>query len=166
MTRTSNRDNTQSTYREKILEHLLVGDILRHLWSERRRAEVMKPEVDAAGYDIVIECDSTLRHVQLKSSRAGAKTARQKVHLQLAEKPSGCVIWMIFEPESLAFESFLWFGGKPGEPLPDIRQLPVAKHSKGDSTGWKAERPNLRVAPKSKFDVVRSVPELVARLFG
>jgi hypothetical protein len=45
-----------SSYREVVLEHLLVGALMRELWlSGVRRIEVLKPQVDDSGYDLVLE---------------------------------------------------------------------------------------------------------------
>ncbi|WP_428265410.1 hypothetical protein [Haliangium sp.] len=149
-----------------VLEHLFVGGLLRVLWlSGPVSAEVMRPQVDNAGYDLVIEVNDVIRHIQLKSSDRDAKTARQNIHLHLARKPSGCVIWMQFDPESLDLGPFLWFGGLPGEPLPALDDFKVAKHTKGDATGRKAERPMLRVVPKRRFEVIETIEEIVDALF-
>lgn len=155
-----------STFREAVLEHLLLGELLSHFWLAGMHAEVLKPNVDDGGYDVVIEANGITRHIQFKASYSGAKTARQKVHLELGKKPSGCVIWMIFNPKTLAFESFRWFGGPPGEPLPNIEGFEVAKHTKGDASGTKKHRPQVRVVPRGKFEVVETIPDLVDRLFG
>ncbi len=157
----------QSSYREALLEHLFIGAILSHLWRNGPiAAEVMKPQVDDAGYDIVIEVNSLIRHIQLKSSFIGARTASQKIHLRLAEKPSGCVIWIWFDANTLDLGPFLWFGDEPGKPLPDLSGYKVARHTKGDATGRKAERPMLRVVSKGKFRALTSVADVVAALFG
>ena len=101
----------QSSYREALLEHLFIGALLRALWCAGPiSAEVMKPQVDDAGYDVVVEANGVIRHIQLKSSFHGAKTASQKVHLRLGEKPSGCVIWVVLKPKTLELGPFLWFG--------------------------------------------------------
>jgi hypothetical protein len=156
-----------SSYREALLEHLFIGELLRLLWTcGPVVAEVMKPQVDDAGYDMVVECNGVTRHIQLKSSFSGSKTARQKVHLKLGEKPSGCVIWIMFDPQTLGLGPFRWFGGTPGEPLPDLQKFRVARHTKGDATGYKAERPMLRLIPKGSFRNVDSIAELVELLFG
>jgi hypothetical protein len=114
----------------------------------------------------VIACNRALRHIQLKSSHREAATAKQNVNVRLAEKPSGCVVWVIFDEETLALGPFLWFGGPPGEPLPDLGSFPVAKHTKGNAQGVKTERPNIRVLKRAVFEQVASIPELVRRLFG
>jgi hypothetical protein len=47
----------QSSLREKLLEHLFIGELLRRLWRlGRRDIEVLRAEIDASGYDLVLEC--------------------------------------------------------------------------------------------------------------
>lgn len=162
----STQHNLQSSQREAVLEHLLVGEILRWAWVGKGLVEVLRPAVDASGYDIVLECNSIIRHVQLKASHSGSSTARIPVNRALAGKPSGCVIWSWFDRESLAFESFLWFGGNPGNPLPSLKGLPTGKHSRGDATGTKRERPMIKMLPKGQFTKLNTVDELVDALFG
>jgi len=160
-------DQHQSVYREQLLEHLLVGELLRHAWlRDQARLEVAKPEIDRAGYDIVLEAHRVVRHVQLKSSSITAKTARQNVHIDLAGKPSGCVVWTRFDAATLRLGPFLFFGARPGEPLPSLEGLSTARHVKADSAGLKALRPNLRVVPRNRFIEIATVEELYVRLFG
>ena len=45
-----NMDQHQSVYREQLLEHLLISQLLRHSWLyDQAQLEVAKPEVDRAG---------------------------------------------------------------------------------------------------------------------
>ena len=159
--------STHSSYREMLLEHLLVGEILGHLWTRGiAHVEFLKPQVDDAGYDIVLACNSITRHIQLKTSHATAQRSNVDLQLNLAKKQGGCVIWTFFDAETLRLGPFLWFGGPPGKLLPEIRSFRMAKHTKGDATGKKAVRPNLRLIPKGKFERLTTVAELVQRLFG
>jgi len=159
-------DTHQSVYREHLLEHLLIAELLKHSWLHHdAELEVAKPEVDRAGHDILLEARGIIRHVQLKTSATDAKTARQKVHVDLASKPSGCVIWTIFDPDKLDLGPFLYFGSDAGRPLPVIDEFPVAKHTKGNALGVKAERPNLRIVSKGKFAKFDEIAELYAQLF-
>jgi hypothetical protein len=156
----------QSSAREKVLEHLFVGELLRWLWRKRiRDVEVLRSEVDSSGYDVVIDCNGFLRHIQLKSSHKKAKAANQKINIKLAAKPSGCVVLVRFDPETMALGPFLWLGGHPGDPLPDLGAK-FGRHTKGDSKGHKAERPNIRVISKGKFTPVPTMEALTLRLFG
>ena len=166
-TSSANEHNLYSSYREVLLEHLLSGEVMKHLWLRGNiRIETLKPQVDDAGYDLVLEANGIVRHVQLKSSHVGSSTSDVKVSLHLAKKPSGCVVWLWFNPKTLQLGPYLFFGGPPGHPLPSIADFKVAKHAKGNAQGVKLERPNMRVIPKSGFDTLSSVTELVFRLFG
>ena len=160
------KDSMNSSYREKLIEHLFIGELLKFSWQENEvLIEVSKPEVDNSGYDIIIEYSGILRHIQLKASFVGSKTASQSLHLKLSEKPSGCVIWIYFDKETLELGPFYFFGDKAGKPLPNIEKEPVARHSKANSDGYKAERPNIRKLNKGKFERINSVDQLFKKLF-
>ncbi len=160
-------DSLHSSRREKLVEHVFVGEVLRNLWRARvHEVDVLRAETDAAGYDIVVEVDSVTRHIQLKSSARKSKTSKQKVHLALGNKRSGCVLWVLFDSSTMELGPFLWFGGSPGKPLPDITGFPVAKHTKGNAEGEKAERKNIRVITKGKFTKIESISGVIEKLFG
>lgn len=156
-----------SSYREMLLEHLFAGDVMRHVWlSGVKRLEVLKPQVDDGGYDMVLEGNAIVRHVQLKATFRGSKVARFNINTGLALKPSGCVIVLLFDRETLELGPFLWFGGPPGTPLPDLERYPVAKHTKGNAQGIKLARANHRVVPRARFESVASIPAIAEKLFG
>lgn len=160
-------DSYQSVYRERLLEHLLIGELLKHSWLHHSASlEVSQPSIDRSGHDVVLEANGITRHVQLKASSLSAKTSKQKVHLGLVNKPSGCVVWVRFDSSTMALGPFLFFGGKPGKPLPSLDGFKVAKHTKGDAEGVKKDRPNIRVIPASKFRKVSSIADLYWELFG
>ncbi len=162
-----NKHTHYSSYRERLLEHIFVGEIMRRLWAQGiTELEVLKPQVDDSGYDIVLEANSVMRHVQLKASHHGSSAREIKANIRLATKPGGCIVWVKFDADTLVPGPFLWFGGAPGEPLPDISKYPIAKHTKGNAQGVKAERPNIRLIPRSHFQLVENVDELLSLLFG
>lgn len=116
MSTEDDRHYRRSTYREKVVEHLFVGDLLRYLWAKRAGAvDILKPEVDGAGYDIVVTHGQTVRHIQLKTSLVNGSATSQNINASLADHPSGCIVWVLID-EDLNFKGFLWFGAKPGEP--------------------------------------------------
>jgi len=160
-------DTHQSVYRERLLEHLLVGDLLRHSWLHAgAKLEVSQPSIDRSGHDVVLEANGVTRHVQLKSSSHSAATLAQKVHLGLASKPSGCVVWIRFDRATMVLGPFLFFGAEPGLPLPPLDGFKMAKHTKSDKDGVKKERPNLRIVRKSQFREIADIPALYMALFG
>ena len=149
----------RSLYIEKMIEHLFIGELLKVswvLWLKGRSSllEVAKPEVDDSGYDVILEANEFVRHVQLKSSILGGKTSQQTVHKRLAEKPSGCVVWVRFDEETLELKEFLFYGSKPGRRLSLHNLPPVAK------------RPNTHRIRKGLFDSYESAEEIYQVLFG
>lgn len=79
----------QLSFREKTLEHVFIGDCLRRLWAKGVwEAEVLKAEVDAAGYDLVMKVSGVHRHIQLKASYNGSTVREQTINTKLADKPS------------------------------------------------------------------------------
>lgn len=160
-------DTHQSVYRERLLEHLLIGDLLRYSWLYAgAKLEVSQPSIDRSGHDVVLEANGVTRHVQLKSSSHAATTPAQKVHLGLTTKPSGCVIWTRFDRATMDLGPFLFFGAGPGLPLPSLDAFNMAKHTKGDKNGVKMDRPNLRIVRKSQFCEIADIPALYKVLFG
>jgi hypothetical protein len=164
---TEKLDSHQSVYRERLLEHLLIGDLLRYSWLHGGATlEVSQPSIDRSGHDVVLEANGVTRHIQFKSSSHVAKTARQTIHVGLAGKPSGCVVWTRFDHDTMTLGSFLFFGGAPGAALPSLDNCKVAKHARADANGVKRERPNLRTVPLSRFVRLDGIPALYVALFG
>ena len=164
---TSTIHTLNSSYREILIEHLFVGEIMRRLWLRGiTQFEVLQPQVDDSGYDLVIEANGVVRHIQLKSSFDSAATAQVKASLKLSHKPSACVIWVRFDPKTMHLGPFLWFGGEPGLPIPDLNDFKVAKHTRANAQGIKQERPNQRSIPRSAFESLPDFDPLVTKLFG
>lgn len=157
------KNSIYSSLRESIVEHIFVGEILRQLWCRGRyKVEILKPQVDNAGYDLAIACNSTLWHIQLKSTNEDGKRNSVNVSLELTNKPKWCVIW-IFIDKDLGFKSFRWFGSDSGQFIEE--DFKKTTHTKGDSTGHKAKRPGYREVPRSKFKKLTK-DEVIERLFG
>jgi hypothetical protein len=162
-------DDSQFLYsrlREKVLEHLFVGDLLRCLWRlGRRDIELLRAEVDYAGYDLVLECNGYVRHIQLKSSHRKSAARTVNAHIGLAQKPSACIIWIRFDPSTMELGPFLWFGAEPGRPVSSLGDR-LARHTRADHTGTKGFRPNLRVIKKSSFRELSTIDQVARVLFG
>ena len=157
-------DSGASSLREQYLEYGFLGQLCQEMYRRDVGMDILRSHTDRSGYDILLEANGVERHVQLKSSFVGAKTAIQKINMRLADKPSGCVVWVRFQRDTFELAEFLWFGGLPGEPLPPLGNR-VAKHTKGDQFGNKAERSGIRVLNKGQFTTIPSIPALVDRLF-
>lgn len=155
-----------SSAREKLVEHVFLGDLLRALW-QRNVADVavLRPEVDSGGYDLALEHRGLVRHVQLKSSHRDAKRAAITANVRLLDRPSACILWIYFNSDTLLLGPFLWFGGAPGEKIPTLGEK-VATHTKHNAQGKKGARPGHRVIPKSSFTKLDTIDEVVQWLFG
>lgn len=162
-----NKHTEHSSFREKLVEHLFVGELLKLSWRcGSCDVEVASPEVDNAGYDLIAEANGIVRHIQLKASFVGSRTSSQKIHVRLAAKPSGCVVWIYFDGETLEPGPFLFFGDEPGRPLPALTDARIARHTKGNKSGHKAERPNIRVINKGQFKRFDTMEDVYSALFG
>ena len=163
----STRHYLKSRYREKVVEHIFVGELLRHLWAKGMDGvEILTPEVDASGYDLVLTLGAIVRHVQIKCSIDGGKTEEQQINASLALQPSGCIVWIVVEERTLQFRRFLWFGGKPGQPLPDLSGFRNARHVRANAQGVKAFRLNTKIVTRSRFTVLPNMTALVQALFS
>lgn len=163
------RDPVNSSHREQLVEYAVLSELLQDGWLRRgQRMDVLRADVDAAGYDVVLQCQRVMRHIQLKSTVAGGKTKKQKVHTALAEHASGCVVWVVLEPGEgfRARLKYLVLGGAPGTALLGLDGYPVATHERGNAQGVKAERPFIRVVPRKAFTRLASTAALSDWLFG
>ena len=168
---TSHEDTyLKSSFYEQLVEHVFISEVLQEVWFRfKKTVEVLRSEVDASGYDVVFECNGVLRHVQLKTSKKDGKRADQKVNVALSNKPCGCVVWIQRDEDPQTHRmrlEYLFFGADAHHQLPSLEGCKVGKRTKGNKDGMKAERQSIRVVPKRKFDSVKSVTELVERLFG
>src|SRR5271165_3888174 len=153
-----------SMLRERIIEHVFVGDALRELWrASVMDVEVLRSEFDAYGYDLVMSRGPITRHIQLK---AGTTPKPIKIAIQsaLSDKPSGCVLW-IHVSDRLEMGPYYWLGGSPGEWLPDLAGLPQAK-GRRDKTGQRLSRPNHLAVPGARFELIETLSEVLVKLFG
>ena len=140
---------------------------MRYIWlSGIKRLEILKPQVDDSGYDLVLEAKTIVRHIQLKGTSRMSKVNRFSVNTGLLAKPSGCVVVLLFDPSTLDLGPFLWMGGLPGQPLPNLGKYPISKHTKANAQGVKLDRPGIRSVPRKAFDKVPTIIALAERLFG
>ena len=152
-----------SSLRERIVEHVFVGDALREFWRQGvTNVEVLRSEFDAYGYDLVMSYGPVVRHIQFKASTK-KKPYKVSIARSLFEKPSGCVIW-IGVSSDLHLGPFYWLGGQPGQPLPMADKLKTAK-GRRNKDGVRTDRQNHVYIPDSHFTRVDSLRDILRRLF-
>jgi hypothetical protein len=86
-------------------------------------------------------------------------------HVKLLDWPSACILWIFFDPDTLALGPFLWFGGAAGEKIPTLGEK-IARHTKPNAMLEKADRPAHRVIPKSRFAKLDTIDDVIQRLIG
>jgi hypothetical protein len=105
------------------------------------------------------------RHMQLKSSFTGARRSEVTAHVKLLDRPSACILWIFFDPDTLSLGPFLWLGGAPGERMPPLGEK-IARHTKPNAMLEKADRPAHRVIPKSRFAKLETIDAVIEKLIG
>lgn len=155
----------QSAMREKVFEHMLLAQLGAELLARGVEFDELYSSVDKDGYDVLLEAGGIQRHTQLKVKILGGARSEVTVHTRLATRPSGCVVWLTYDPATRNFCDIRWFGAAPGAPMPDPGDR-IARHSRANSQGKKAERPNHRVVPVRRFERLDDIAHLADRLFG
>jgi hypothetical protein len=84
-----------------------------------------------------------------RPSLSGRNCPEFTAHVKLLDRPSACILWIFFDPDTLALGLFLWFGGPAGERIPPMGDR-VAKHTKPNAMLEKADLPAHRVIPYPK----------------
>ena len=146
-----------SSYREKLLEHLFLAELLQVGWfrNPQRRVEVVRPEVDDSGYDLLLECGGLRRYVQLKSNN---NPTAPTVNTLLGNKEGGCVVIIVVrvskENSTPRYKlTYRFFGEK------DPKKHPVlGEKIAGDNQ-------NKRIVDIGRFDLACNVAELFDKLF-
>ena len=159
-----NAHSHHSTLRERIVEHIFVGEALRELWCRGVfDVEVMRSEFDAYGYDLVMARGKIVRHIQFKTGTS-RRPGDISVALALAGKPSGCVIW-IRVTNQLDMGPFFWFGAAAGEPVPPIKDYAIPLRATHNKDGERPERQNHRTIPSVEFREIAKIDEVLNQLF-
>lgn len=154
----------QSTLRERIVEHVFIGEALRLFWQRGiTDVEVLRSEFDAHGYDLVMARGLIVRHIQFKTGTK--KPVKVSVAQALADKPSGCVIFIMVTPE-LDLGPFYWFGAEPGKPLADIAEFRNPRRATHNKAGERPLRQNHKEIAAAKFLLIPSFVSILEKLFG
>lgn len=154
-----------STLVEKSLEYSFLAGLSAELLKRGANFDILRADCDRAGYDVVVEANGIMRHIQLKGMKAGGRRRNVSVNIGLASRPSGCVIWMVYDPATFSIVSYRWFGSVAGGPLPHPGDR-IAKHSKANMDRVKAEKPQHRIVPLSRFKELSTMAQVTDWLFA
>lgn len=110
--------SAHSSYRALVLEYVLLGELLSHLWSRKiHQLEVLRSPVDDSGYDLVLTANGVTRYVQLKTTTMVGKASGVPVHDRLATKPGACILWVFFDADTLKLDHFRFWKPELRPPL-------------------------------------------------
>ena len=156
-----------SQLRESITTHAFLAAIGTEIWRRGHfDAEILRSEFDAGGHDLVITVNGVTRHIQLKATNLSGKRTSWDASRRLADQPSGCVVVLHVDDQSLQVHQYGLFAGPPGCPLPDPTGARGSKSAKGGTMGQRAARSDRWEVPKGRFDLHEQVAELYDALFG
>ena len=141
-------DYLESSFREKMLEHIFLSKLLQEVWRRRNTidiatAAILRTEVDNVGYDLLFECETVSRYIQLKSSRYNSKKRTQTVNAKIGNKPGGCIIWLFYSEDGEGSVALKYlFSGKCSTQCPDLGNK-IGRRPTPNSQGDKPERPKV-----------------------
>jgi hypothetical protein len=95
----------ESSVRENLIEHVFLGELLRGLWRKNVFGG-FATRVDSVGYDLALEFRGLTRHMQLKSGFTGARRSEVTASVKLFDRPSACILWIFFAPDTLSLGPF------------------------------------------------------------
>lgn len=153
-----------SVLREKIVEHLFVAEVLRRCWNLGiYSVEVLKPEFDANGYDVVLSVNGKIRFIQLRAAKSDSPKP-QSISKDLSQKIGGCVVWISIT-EQLQIQHFYYFGGRVNERLPSLDDYASSRSTRRNIDGERTERQNHKKVPARTFVRVDTLDKLLDNLF-
>ena len=160
---------SHSSSMELIIESAFLSELLQEMWFIRGQiVEVLHSTVDAFGYDVVLQCGQTMRHVQLKAKKRSGATRKFALSTLLTTYPAACVIcveWSLNQSADRMDLTYRWLGNGPTEPLDDLGGK-ISKNSRGKSKGFKGERAAMRDVALSRFTKNDTISDIATRLFG
>lgn len=118
--------------REAVFVKLAAAELQRHFWRKRVfDVEISAGHGDKDGYDLIVARGEIVRHVALLTRFDDLRLDDVWIHESLARLPSGCVIQLVLN-DDLDIVRWQWFGGRPGEPLPEGSKRPKIRRKPAD----------------------------------
>lgn len=93
-----------SVMREKMLTHRFLWNVYAAFWwYEDNSLEILMPEVDSAGYDVVLVKNGIPVFIQLKSTQSQSSSGNITVNKKLAQKERWAIILQQIGPDSITY---------------------------------------------------------------
>jgi hypothetical protein len=119
-----------SRFFENLLEQRVLFDLRRHFAtsSPPRLLNVLKSEVDAFGFDLVLSISDRAVHVQMKTRSGLPPSNRYDLSDALWSLPTACAVWTLYDAATLEPSSYYVLGF----PMPDLHTF-----SRGSRIGYR-----------------------------
>jgi len=116
-----------SVFFENLLEHRFLFDLRRELVlaDPPQLLNVLKSDVDAFGFDLVLSVASRSLHAQMKTRSGAPPPNPYELSESLWSLPNACAIWMLYDPAKLEPMSY-YLLGLPMPPIEDFK--PSSRH--------------------------------------
>lgn len=113
-----------SRFFENLLEHRFLFDLRRHLVLRKdpMLLNVLKSEVDAFGFDLVLSVGEHTYHIQMKTRSGSPPTNSYELSESLWRLQNACAIWMLYDPNTIEPTGYYLLG----KPLPPIDEFPAS----------------------------------------
>jgi hypothetical protein len=113
-----------SHFFENLLEHRFLYDLCRTLVlrTPAELANIMRSEVDAFGFDLVVAVGQRTVHIQMKTRSGSPEPTPYKISEALWRLPNAVAIWMLYDPSTLEPISYYVLGA----PLPPMEDFSSA----------------------------------------
>ena len=160
---------------EKILEYRFLAELTSELYWRDTPFDVMRGDVDHHGYDLAIEANGILRHIQLKGIKAKGQAGDWEFNVNLWQRGSGCIVILEHEEHCRKISGIRFLGGPPGRPLPQYLPLLTKKNletylERNLNTCLEGKQPSKKVKLTKgcipQLTKEEEVKELVLKLFG
>lgn len=118
-----------SRFFENLLEHRFLFDLRRYLVlaDPPQLLNVLKSEVDAFGFDLVLAVAGRSVHVQMKTRSGAPPSTAYDLSESLWRYPDVCAVWMLYDAAVLEPISYYVLGF----PMPPIEEFPESKKRLG-----------------------------------
>lgn len=159
----------RSSHVENVLTHSLIAKIAQVLWKRDPwfDLQVFKADVDDAGFDLVLGCQGVMRYIQIKQTYLQGKAVKYSMRLDFARMKDACAVVLVYDGATLEIDHCLFYGGAPGESMPDIEGNKVSlSPGRRTADGARKARENYRDVPRKCFEGPLTTADLVQRLFG
>lgn len=162
-------ESLNSSFYEQLVEHKFISELLQEAcFRYGKTIEVLRSEVDAYGYDLVLEYQGVIRHVQLKTSKPDSSTSNQSVALRLTQKENWCVVWVrrsLPSADKRRIELSYSFFGTQQDISPDLQDYAVTLHTRKGKDNLRQPREGHRKVHKREFIAAKDMEELFKLLF-